>query len=172
MWRARLESTSFVQVTELNKMRYSRSRYIHLDFFIFSPLFATLFVSCNYWLNFGSVVTLALLFPVTIRWTLAQLLKWHCSFLSQLEALWFNNYHCYISSNCWLNSGTIVKTVILSFLNYRLNFGVHAKPALFPPFWQNDVQMLNSCHGEGDSPNERFLSIDPGVQLRAAQMKL
>jgi len=32
--------------------------------------------------------------------------------------------------------------------------------------------MLNSCRGECDSPNERFLSIDAGVQLRTAQMKL
>jgi hypothetical protein len=43
---------------------------------------------------------------------------------------------------------------------------------LFPPFWQNEVQMLNSCRGECDSPNERFLSIDDGVQLRTAQIKL
>jgi len=32
--------------------------------------------------------------------------------------------------------------------------------------------MLNSCHGECDSPNERFLSIDAEVKLRAAQVKL
>jgi len=31
--------------------------------------------------------------------------------------------------------------------------------------------MLNSCHGECDSPNERFLSTDAGVQLWTAQVK-